>query len=311
MLSRVTSILVTTIILLTALPVVADDTIQVRVSTNPIDSGAEVYYADDLGFFAKAGLSVQIQPGQNGAAIAAAVASNAIDIGYADIGALSKAHTQGIDFSIIAPAAMWDSSAPVNVLMVAKKSPIHGAKDLNGKTIAVPGLGTGAAIAVNAWLEANGADLTTIKFIELPYAAMPAALEAGRIDAAHVAEPFVSVAKQNARVLALADGALGKVYLRTVWFSRTSWAKAHPDVVARFAAVMSQTATWANDKRNQGKSAAILVQHTKIDPSVVASMVRVRYGESLDATLLQPEINANAKYNHFTSFAADELIYRR
>jgi NitT/TauT family transport system substrate-binding protein len=292
-------------------PAAADDAAPVRVATNPIDSGAEVYYADDLGFFAKAGLAVQIQPGENGAAIAAAVASNAIDIGYADIGALSKAHSRGIDFSIIAPAAMWDSSAPVNVLMVAKNSPIRGAKDLNGKTIAVPGLGTGAALAVNAWLDANGADSASVKFIELPYASMPAALEAGRIDAAHVAEPFVSVAKQKARVLALADGALGKVYLRTVWFSTTAWAKAHPDVVARFAAVMSQTAKWANDKRNQRKSAAILVQHTKIDPAVVAAMVRVRYGESLDPILLQPEINANAKYNHFTSFAADELLYRR
>jgi NitT/TauT family transport system substrate-binding protein len=311
MLSSITRILVATIILLAAAPAVADGAVPVRVATNPIDSGAEVYYADDLGLFAKAGLSVQIQPGQNGAAIAAAVASDAIDIGYADIGALAKAHTRGIDFSIIAPAAMWDSSSPVNVLMVAKDSPIRGAKDLNGKTIAVPGLGTGAALAVNAWLDANGADTNSVKFLELPYAAMPAALEAGRIDAAHVAEPFVSVAKQNARVLALADDALGKVYLRTVWFARTSWAKAHPDVVARFAAVMSQTAKWANDKRNQSRSASILVQHTKIDSSVVAAMVRVRYGESLDAALLQPEINANAKYNHFTSFAADELIYRR
>lgn len=307
----VARLLITAIVLLMGVPAAADDAAPVRVATNPIDSGAEVYYADDLGFFAKAGLAVQIQPGENGAAIAAAVASNAIDIGYADIGALSKAHSRGIDFSIIAPAAMWDSSAPVNVLMVAKNSPIRGAKDLNGKTIAVPGLGTGAALAVNAWLDANGADSASVKFIELPYAAMPAALEAGRIDAAHVAEPFVSVAKQKARVLALADGALGKVYLRTVWFSTTAWAKAHPDVVARFAAVMSQTAKWANDKRNQRKSAAILVQHTKIDPAVVAAMVRVRYGESLDPILLQPEINANAKYNHFTSFAADELLYRR
>jgi NitT/TauT family transport system substrate-binding protein len=299
------------LMLLTALPAGADDVPALRIATNPIDSGAQVYYADDLGFFTKAGLTVQIQPGQNGAAIAAAVASNAIDIGYADIGALSKAHTRGIEFSIIAPAALWDSRAPVNALMVANDSPIHSARDLNGKTIAVPGLGTSAAFAVNAWLDANGADLSTIKFIELSYAAMPAALEAGRIDAAHVAEPFVSVAKAHARVLASADDALGKEYLRTVWFANASWAKAHPDAVARFAAVMAQTAKWANDKRNQAKSAAILVQHTKIDPSAVAAMVRVRYGESLDPALLQPELDANAKYDHFTPFPAGDLLYKR
>ena len=294
-----------------AVPARADAPDILNVATNPIDSGAEVFYASDLGFFAKAGLNVQIQPGQNGSAIAAAVAANAVDIGYADIGALAKAHSRGIDFSIIAPAAMWDAKAPVNVLMVAKTSTIRSAKDLNGKTIAVPGLGTNAEFAVHAWLEQNGADVSTVKFIELSYAAMPAALEAGRIDAAHVAEPFIGVAKDHARVLASADDVLGKEYLRTVWFSRSSWAKAHPDLVARFAAVIRQTARWANNKRNYARSAAILVQRTKIDPAVVAVMTRARYGENLDPRFLAPEIETNAKYDHFTAFPGDDLIYKR
>jgi len=299
------------VVIAAAAPAVAQTPATLTIATNPIDSGAEVYYADDLGFFAKAGLTVQIQPGQNGAAIAASVAGNAVDIGYADIGALAKAHTRGIDFSIIAPAALWDASAPVNAIMVAKSSTVRSAKDLNGKTIAVPGLGTSASFGMFAWLDANGADSSTVKFIELPYAAMPAALDAGRIDAAHVAEPFLSAAKDHARILASADDTLGKEYLRTVWFVRTSWAAEHPDLVARFATVMRQTAVWANDKRNQAKTAAILVKHTKIDPSVVASMTRARYGENLDPALLEPEIELNAKYDHFTSFPPEELIYKR
>jgi NitT/TauT family transport system substrate-binding protein len=303
-------ILVAVVVLFAAVPAAADDPVTLNVATNPIDSGAQVFYASDLGYFAKAGLNVQIQPGSNGAAIAAAVAGNAVDIGYADIGALAKAHTRGVDFSIIAPAALWDATAPVNAIVVANNSPIRTAKDLNGKTIAVPGLGTAASFVVFAWLDANGADSSTVKFIELPYAAMPAAVDAGRIDAAHVAEPFLSVAKEHDRILASADDAIGKEYLRTVWFARTSWATEHPDLVARFAAVMRQTALWANDKRNQAKSAAILVAHTKIDPSVVASMTRARYGESLDPSLLEAEINLNAKYDHFTAFPPQELIYK-
>ena len=165
--------------------------------------------------------------------------------------------------------------------MVAKNSTIKSAKDLNGKTIAVPGLGTAASFVVFAWLDANGADSSSVKFVELPYSAMPAAIEAGRVDAAHVAEPFVSGAKEHARVFGSADDTLGKQYLRTVWFTRSSWAAAHPDLVAKFVSVMHQTALWANDKRNQAKSAAILVQHAKIDPSLVAAMTRARYGLTL------------------------------
>ena len=308
--SAVARVLLAAVVLIAA-PATGQTPATLSIATNPIDSGAEVYYADDLGFFAKAGLNVQIQPGQNGAAIAAAVAGNAVDIGYADIGALAKAHTRGIDFSIIAPAALWDSTVPVNAIMVSKTSPVRNAKDLNGKTISGPGLGNGAAFVVFAWLDANGADSSTVKFIELPYSAMPAAIEAGRVDAAHVAEPFISVAREHARVLASADDALGKQYLRTVWFARTSWATAHPDLVARFVSVMRQTATWANDKRNQAKSAALLVQHTKIDPALVASMTRARYGESLEPSLLQPEVDLNAKYDHFASFPSTELVYKR
>jgi NitT/TauT family transport system substrate-binding protein len=293
-----------------ALPARAQTPIALRVATNPIDSGAEVFYAADLGLFAKAGLDVQLEPGQNGSAIASAVASHAVDIGYADIGALAKAHSRGIDFSIIAPAAEWVASAPINVIMVAKTSTIRSAKDLNGKVIAVPGLGTNAEFAVHAWLDANGADAASVKFIELAYAAMPAALEAGRIDAAHVAEPFIAEAKNHARVLASADDALGKEYVRTVWFADTAWAAANPDAVARFAGVMREVARWANDPRNAAKSAAILVKYTKIDPAVVATMTRARYGESLDPALLQPEVETNAKYSHFTAFPASELLYR-
>jgi len=304
-------VILLTVALLASGPATGQSGAVVRISTNPIDSGAEVYYAQDLGLFTKAGIDAQIQPGKNGAAIAAAVAAGAIDVGYADLGSLAKAHSRGIDFAIVAPAAMWVSSAPVNALMVAKDSPIHNARDLNGKVVAVPGLGTGADYTVRDWLEANGADLTTIKVIELSYAAMPAALSAGRIDAAHVAEPFIAVAKQNARVLASADDVLGKSYLRTVWFANGAWAKAHPDLIARFATIMRETAKWANDKRNYPRSAAILVKYAQIDPAVVGAMTRVIYGESLDPKLLQPEIDSNAKYGGFTTFPAEDLLPKR
>ena len=302
------SIALVALLLIGSVPAGAQTPTVVRLATNPIDSGAEVFYAKELGLFAKAGLDVQIQPGQNGSAIAAAVAANAVDIGYADLGSLAKAHSRGIPFIAIAPAALSVESAPVNVLMVRKDSPIRSAKDLNGKVIAVPGLGTNAEYAVHAWMDRNGGDATTAKFVELAYSAMPAAIEAGRIDAAHVAEPFIAVAKQSGRVLAAADDALGKEYLRTVWFTSAAWSKDHPDIVARFAAVIRETAIWANDKRNRAKSAEILVKYTKIDPALVATMTRVHYGESLNATVMQPEIDANAKYGNFTAFSAEELL---
>ncbi len=65
----------------------------------------------EMGFFAKAGLDVKITPSQSGAAIASAVASNAVDIGWTPPVSLAIAHVKHVPFVIVAPAALYASSA--------------------------------------------------------------------------------------------------------------------------------------------------------------------------------------------------------
>jgi NitT/TauT family transport system substrate-binding protein len=287
----------------------ASETIRVSVLGLPIDSAAEVFYAKDLGFFAKQGLDVDIQTGANGSAIAAAVSTDAMDIGYSDLVTLAKAYLKGIPFVAIAPAAIWTSTAPVAGLVVPSGSPIATAKDLAGKTIAVPGLGTLAEHSPRAWIDQNGGDASNAKFIEMPYAAMPAALTAGRIDAAYISEPFLAVVKGQVRVLGYSHDAIAKTFLQSAWFTTPQWANAHADALRRFAAAMRETAIWANNKANQAKSAEILAAYTKIDPATVAAMERARFGESLTPALIQPAIDVTAKYGRFDPFPADKLIY--
>ena len=294
----------------TALPAFSQTPTTVRVLVTPIDSAAEMWYAKDMGFFAKQGLDVDVQPGTNGSQIAAAVSSNAVDIGYSDLVTLAKGYLKGIPFVAIAPAAIWTSAAPVAGLVVLSGSPIKSAKDLAGKVIAVPGLGTLAEYSPRAWIDQNGGDATTAKFLELPYASMPAALEAGRIDVAYISEPFLAVVKKDVRVLGYSHNAVAKQFLQSAWFTMPQWAKEHPDVVKRFAAALRETAVWANQKSNQAKSAEILAKYTKIDPATVAAMERARFGETLTAGSIQPAIDVTAKYGKFEAFPASALIYK-
>ncbi len=55
----------------------------ITVGTDPTDTYAEPYYAQDIGFFKAAGLDATVTDLQNGAAIAAVVASGAVDVGVA------------------------------------------------------------------------------------------------------------------------------------------------------------------------------------------------------------------------------------
>jgi NitT/TauT family transport system substrate-binding protein len=280
-----------------------------RVGTILLEAAAEVYFAQDQGFFAKAGLDVNVQLFDNGPAIAAASVSNAIDIGYGTVDALAAIHQKNVPLVIIAPSAEYLSptTQDTSALLVPASSPVQSGRDLAGKTVAVIALNGITHTAARAWIDQNGGDSAQVKFIEIPPPAMGAALAAGRIDAAWVTEPFLNAAKRSSRALVYGFDAIAKHFLLNVWFTTVAWARAHPDDVRRFAAAMRDTAQWAN--ANHAQSAAIVAKYTKIDPALVATMTRSHYAEAVTPALLQPVVDISAKYNNFAPFPAQDLIY--
>jgi NitT/TauT family transport system substrate-binding protein len=292
--------------LLAPLSVSADSAPKLRVATTPIELGAEVLYAQDQGFFKKAGLEVEVQLMDSGAAIAAAVASGALDVAQANLVSLATAHERSLPFVVIAPAGLYSADDPTTSLVVAKSSSIKSAKDLENKTVAGNGLRNITQIGANAWMDQNGGDSSKIRFIEMPFPQMGAALEAGRIDAAVIAEPELSRAvADGARIIGQPYTAIGKKFLIGGWFTTSGWAKAHPDETKRFVSAIIAAGKWANGHR--AESARILEKYTKI--TVSPSMKRTIYAERLNAAEIQPLIDAAAKYKSLkASFPASELI---
>ena len=118
----------------------AQDKPTIRIATIPTEIAAAVYYARELGYFAKAGYEVEISPISNGAAVSAAVLSGAIDMGFSNPVSLEIAHDRGLPLTIVAGAGVHDAKSPTNGIMtVAQTSAYHSAKDLAGRTIAVSG----------------------------------------------------------------------------------------------------------------------------------------------------------------------------
>ena len=265
-----------------------------KIATTPTDIGSEVFYAQDKGFFKSNGLDAQIQVISNGAAITSAVMSGSLDIAQSNIASLAAAHEAGLDIVIVAPAGSYSSKEPTTALIVAKNSPIKTAKDLNGKIIAGNGLKNITQVGAFAWMDKNGGDPSTTKFVEMPFPDMPGALATGRIDAAVIAEPELStaLAKGDVRVLGNCYDGIAKDFMIGAWFTTGTWAKAHPDLVKRFSKAMSQTAVWAN--KNQAASGEMLTKYTQI--AVAPGMKRTVYADKLEPALVQPLIDASAKY---------------
>ena len=177
---------------------------------------------------------------------------------------------------------------------MAQNSTIHAAKDFEGQTIGVSTLKDTSAIATEAWLVANGADLAKIHFVEMPFAVGP------------VARPRYGCGCGDLRTVAV-GGANGRsARLREVlrryaprwmisgWFTTQDFEKSNAVAVKRFAQVIYATARWANTHRPD--SAKILVKYAQLDPSVVRDMARCQYAENLDVKLIQPALDTAAHY---------------
>ena len=163
------------------------------------DTSAQAYFAEAGGFFKAAGLNVEITQLASTGALVSAVVGGALDVGTGSPLSVVTAREQGIPLSIIAPGAVSVVSAPTTLLMVAPNSPLKTAADLEGKVVSTPSLRGLTEISVVAWCNQSRADASKIKYAEMPFSVMPTALEAGRIDAAMLAEPTLTLARPTTR----------------------------------------------------------------------------------------------------------------
>lgn len=286
----------------------AADPATLNLAIIPSESAAEAYYAQDLGYFKAAGLNVVITGFPGSPPIIAAVSSGAADIGNSVVGSAVAARSRGIPVKFFAPAGLYLATAPTARLVGLKGTTIKTGADLAGKTVAVTGLADLTYFATKQWVEMTGGNPNSIKFIELPEPEMVPALQQHRIDAGVLIEPFIAAGGDEIGSIATIDDDVAKRFLATGWFASESWLAAHPDLALKFAAVMKQTAEWAN--KHHAESAAILLKYTKVTPDVVARMQRATYASVLEASDLQPVIENAAKYGSFPRpVTAAELMW--
>jgi NitT/TauT family transport system substrate-binding protein len=281
-----------------------------RIAYIPTENCAQVYYAQELGLFAKAGLQVHLEPINFSAAIASAVLAGSIDIGNISTLTMTVAHNKHLPLVYIAPgnAFVLTRGVPEAGILVAAASPIRTGRDLNGKTFGCSGLGSFGEFIPRAWVDANGGDSATMKFVELPNAELPTAVGSGRIDAAFVSPPaFGKALKENCRMLAVASDAVAKEFMGSGWFATQAWANANAAVVAAFVSVTRDATAWA--RTNPDKAVDILVKYLKLDRAVLAAADRVVFLDRLETRFLQPPVDVVARYSKFPPFPASELVY--
>ena len=279
-----------------------------RLAAPALDATALMFYADDQNFFQNAGLAVNLQAMTNGEAVALAIAGGAVDVGCSEAVSLILAYHRGIPFTLIAAGALQTPKAPTGLLFARNDLKATSGADFNGKTMAVVGLNGFAQYGTQHWIDVNGGDSKTVRFIQLAGAQIGVALQDGRIDGAFVPEPFVSAVKKVARPVANSMAAIAPQFLSSANFTTLPYAKAHADEIRKLQNALGKTADWAN--ANPDQTALIIERVARVSPEVVNASVRAHYGSALEPGVVQPLIDIAAKYGDFPSFPASEMLFR-
>ena len=292
-------------------PARAAGNVSLQVGVPLADATSQFFYAQDRGMFKSAGIDVTISVLQNSGAMDSAVSSGAIDIAASSVAVVANAAQRGFPLRFIGTGCVYTSgSPPTSEIVVAKDSAVQSAADLNGKVVAVNGLKDITQIAVQAWLDKNGADLSSIKFVEIPFGTMALALGDGRVAAANLPNSYIARAKDKVRILGNAQGAVSDHYLIIGWIATESWLQRNSDLAKRVVGILAQSAAWANGHPKE--SAQILSPYLKITPEEIQSVPRAVFDDRprMSPSLVQPVVEAAVKYGAVArSMPAANLIW--
>jgi len=267
----------------------------------------EGYLADAAGFLKANGLDAQISSAPNGGAMTAALIGGSLDVAVTNIGSIADAHAHGLPIALFAPSTLAVAGLSNTTLAVLRDSPIHTARDLVGKTIALSTLRDLQHAALLEWLAQNGGDVKATFYVEIAAANMVEALKVGRVDAVVLSEVYSAIARNDTRVLGRPYEALGRTIMVAGWAARRDWLAANPLTARKFVTAIEATARWATSHQTEMLPLMQSISGTDLD--TLRQMGRLFLGQTIDAAQIQPTINASAKYGFLPrAFPAAEMI---
>jgi NitT/TauT family transport system substrate-binding protein len=273
---------------------------KVQVGVIAIVDVAPIYLGKAKGFFSKRDIDLTLKPGSGGAASIPAVVSGQFQFAFGNVTSLLVARDQGLPLKVLANgnSSTGVAGKDFSAVVVRADSPIRSAKDLAGKRVAVNNLKNIGDTTVKASVRKDGGDPTKVRFVEMALPDMPPALQAGRIDAAWVVEPFLTIATgQGARPVAWNMVDTAPQLTVATYFTSEKMLAEKPDLVRRFTEAINESLAYA--QAHQDEARQIVSTYTKISADVLPK---------LTLPLWSPTINRDSIQRLATLVQQDGLI---
>jgi NitT/TauT family transport system substrate-binding protein len=280
----------------------------VDVALLPVEPTAQAMYAKHAGFFGRQGIEATITALSDAPQIVAALLSGDVQFAAINTGDLAVLRSRDAPVRVVAAGAFYRPKAPTTALVAGPGKRIVRARDLVGKRIGVNIRAGIAYIGLLKWLKRNGLSADDVEFTEIPFAQMLGPLARGTVDAAVLPEPFLTLATQRGatRVASIFDAVCSRDCLLTFYIARSD---VDANLAARFRNAIQAAANWANQRKHQAASGAILARYAPIDRAVIRKMTRTSFSPRLRPGPAQPWIDVFAEFKVIpASFPAINLL---
>jgi NitT/TauT family transport system substrate-binding protein len=260
--------------------------IHIVVGQLSIADTVAVEIAFKRGYFTQQGLDVTTEPIVQSTQAIPLMLHGTIDITAGNYVNLISAEVKGVaQIRFVAPgSACGDNS--LNVLAMPG-SKITGAADLAGKTIAVninPDIQT---LTINAVLKTDGINPASLKYVQIPFADMGAALKAGRVQAISETEPFITGDEKQygaVSVLAECQGPTAGIPIGG-FVSTAQWVSKHQQAALAFQRAVEKAQAVADSDRTLVEQ--LLPTYTSITSSAATVIALPQYPTTLDTSQIQ------------------------
>ena len=248
-----------------------------RRSTSPARSPKtwrRSIYGIKSGMFGRAGLDVEIVGTNSGSAATAAVVAGTYEMAKTSLLSVFSAHLRDIPIVIVAPRGALHAAQPRRAAADPVDAAIQDRRRPQRQDDRRALAERPQHLVSKAWVDKNGGDSSTLKFVEIPNSAQPQALAQHRIDAAIIESPALdaSLAAGTSKTLADPMGAIAPTYMIAAFIARADWAAQHADVLRRFNRTLAEAATYVN--AHHAETHALVAELTKIELANAAKMSR-------------------------------------
>lgn len=244
----------------------------ITVATYPVMSNAAVYIGVNEGIFEEHGLNVTLETITSGPDSVPLLLSGDLTFTSIDVPTLINAHNENLGVvGVQAMMAGVDIDRGYVGVVAGPDSGIEGWADLEGKKVGVNALGSTPVALISASMEAEGADPSTVQWVQIAQPETIPALLAGQLDAANLAQPLLTAAEDAGFVQVGNPEQLTVPNVPTfIYVTTQQYADANSDVVARFQAALQEANALANADHDLVIETA--KTSTTVDPAVLETV---------------------------------------